>query len=179
MAYEAQAEGGGLVRALTPLQEAVPTALPQEDRVDSWRSLFRAHTGITARIERALSEEGLPPIGWFNVLWALHRSPRGRLRPRALVLEVTISKSGLTRLLDRLCDAGLTERVNLTDDRRGYEILLTEAGERTLRQMWPIYARELETHFSRMSEAEAEILRELLNRLEASSCESEDPECTT
>jgi len=179
MAFEAQRQDGGQVTPLAPLREAPPRALPHEERVDAWRSLFRTHTALTSRIEHALSDEGLPPIGWFDVLWALHRSPGGRMRPRSLVLEVAVSKSGLTRLLDRLCDAGLTERIRLTDDRRGHEIVLTEAGARTLRQMWPVYARELEQHFGRMSEAEAEMLHDLLARLEGSACESEDPDCET
>jgi DNA-binding MarR family transcriptional regulator len=179
MAFEAKEQDGGGVVSLSRLREAPPPALPDESRVDAWRSLFRTHMALTGRIERALSEEGLPPIGWFDVLWALHRSPRGRMRPRALVLEVAVSKSGLTRLLDRLCDAGLTERVSLADDRRGHEIVLTEAGARTLRQMWPVYASELERHFGPLSEAEGEMLHGLLARVEGSACASEDPDCDT
>jgi DNA-binding MarR family transcriptional regulator len=178
MAFQAQEEdGGGRVASLSRLREA-PSPLPDEARVDAWRSLFRTHMALTGRIERALTEEGLPPMGWFDVLWALHRSPRGRMRPRDLVLQVAVGKSGLTRLLDRLCDAGMTERVSLPDDRRGHEIVMTEAGARTLRQMWPVYASELERHFGKLSEAEGEMLHDLMTRVEGSACDaSGDPEC--
>jgi DNA-binding MarR family transcriptional regulator len=176
MDFDARLEDGSRVASLSRLREA-PSPLPEEGRVDAWRSLFRTHMALTGRIERALHEENLPPMGWFDVLWALHRSPRGRMRPRDLVLQVAVGKSGLTRLLDRLCDAGMTERVSLADDRRGHEIVMTDAGARTLRQMWPVYASELERHFGRMSEAEAETLRDLLAQVEGSACESEDPDC--
>jgi DNA-binding MarR family transcriptional regulator len=144
-----------------------------EARVDAWRSLFQAHGAVTSRIERALTGEDLPPVAWFDVLWALDRAETGRMRPRALVEHVAVSKSGLTRLLDRLVDAGMVERVSCPKDRRGYEIAMTEAGDRMLRAMWPVYVRELDHHFAGIDPEEAAMLRELLDRVEASACDGE------
>jgi DNA-binding MarR family transcriptional regulator len=144
-----------------------------EPRVHAWRALFTAHAAVTGRIERAMTQEDLPPPGWLDVLWALDRAQRGRMRPRELVEHVAISKSGLTRLLDRLVDAGMVERVSCPSDRRGYEIAMTEAGATVLREMWPVYSRELELHFAGISEVEAATLRELLERVGDSACGSE------
>src|SRR5437867_3312394 len=99
-----------------------------EAQLDAWRALLDAHAGVMARMEQALSEEQLPPLGWYDVLYALHRAPGQSLRPRDLGLHLTISKSGLTRLVDRIAAAGLIERKECQADRRGHLIALTDAG---------------------------------------------------
>jgi DNA-binding MarR family transcriptional regulator len=126
-------------------------------------------------MEQALSEEQLPPLGWYDVLWALYRAPGRSLRPRDLGLHLTISKSGLTRLVDRIVAAGLIERRECPADRRGHLIALTAAGESMLREMWPVFAAALDEHFaSRLSAAEARTLRSLLDRLREQACEGVD-----
>ena len=75
------------------------------------RSLLNAHAAMLERVEAALSEAGLPALAWYDVLWALYRADDRRLRAGELSESVvTISRSGLTRLVDRMVDAGLIER---------------------------------------------------------------------
>jgi DNA-binding MarR family transcriptional regulator len=138
---------------------------------DAWRALVNAHAALVGTFEEALADEQLPPLAWFGVLGALYRADDHRLRPRDLGLHLTISKSGLTRLVDRMVAAGLIERRDCPSDRRGHLIALTDSGEAVFRDMWPIYAQSFEASFaSRLSADEAETLRALLDRLRDTAC---------
>src|SRR3954447_23239335 len=95
-----------------------------------------AHTTMTAHIEDALSEAGLPPLAWYDVLWPVYQAEDRRLRMRELAEQVvTISRSGLTRLVDRIVDAGMLERAGTPGDRRGTDVILTDKGVALLKRM--------------------------------------------
>lgn len=119
-----------------------------EEALSAWRALLDAHASLTGLIEGELAAAGLPPLGWYDVLWPLHRAPRRRLRMSALAREVTISRTGLTRLVDRIEREGLLRREPVPEDRRGSYVVLTPAGSATLRRMWPVYERVLEATFA-------------------------------
>jgi DNA-binding MarR family transcriptional regulator len=119
-----------------------------EEMLGAWRALLNAHAHVTARVEDALREEELPPLAWYDVLWPLYRAPVRRLRMGALATEVTLSRTGLTRLVDRIERAGLLRREPAPEDRRGSYIVLTRAGVAMLRRMWPVYERVLEESFA-------------------------------
>lgn len=118
-----------------------------EDMLSAWRTLLNAHAQVTNDVETALAEAGLPPLAWYDVLWPLFRAPRRRLRMGALAAEVTLSRTGLTRLVDRLERDGLLRREPAPEDRRGSYVVLTRDGAAMLRQMWPVYERALEQSF--------------------------------
>jgi DNA-binding MarR family transcriptional regulator len=106
------------------------------------------------------------PLTWYDVLVALVGAPEHRLRLRELAHEVLLSRSGLTRLVDRLEAAGLLRREPDPTDRRGAFAVLTEAGYEALRRTWPLYARGIQDHFARHLEAdEAAILARALQRV--------------
>jgi DNA-binding MarR family transcriptional regulator len=78
---------------------------------------------------------------------------------------VVLSKSNLSRLADRLEDAGLIERQDCPEDRRGYDLLLTRAGRAMRKKMWPVYeARIKELFSSHLSVEEARVIGEALGR---------------
>jgi DNA-binding MarR family transcriptional regulator len=116
--------------------------------LDAWRALLNAHARLTARVEAALAEAELPPLAWYDVLWPLYRAPGHRLRMGVLAAEVTLSRTGLTRLVDRIERHGLLRREPAPEDRRGSYIVLTRAGTAMLRRMWPVYERVLEESFA-------------------------------
>jgi DNA-binding MarR family transcriptional regulator len=119
-----------------------------DETLSAWRAFLNAHARITARIEGALTEAGLPPLTWYDVLWPLHRAPGRRLRVGALAERVTLSRTGLTRLLDRVEREGLIRREPAPEDRRGSYVVITPAGSAVLRKMWPVYERALEDAFA-------------------------------
>lgn len=122
-------------------------------------------------IEQALGDAGLPPLSWYDVLWALRRAPDRTLRMGELADHVvTISRSGLTRLVERIEKAGYLRRERFEADHRGMWAILTPAGEELLRAMWPVYAREIRRFFvDVLTEDEAQALSALLTRVHAAA----------
>jgi DNA-binding MarR family transcriptional regulator len=145
----------------------IPPGGPSPDGLLAWRAFLRAHAAAVGRIERdlAASEPDLP-LTWYDVLVALVGAPDRRLRLRELAHEVLLSRSGLTRLVDRLEKAGLLRREPDPTDRRGAFAVLTDAGYEALRRTWPLYARGIEEHFARhLSDDEAAVLARVLQRI--------------
>jgi DNA-binding MarR family transcriptional regulator len=105
----------------------------------AWAVLLTAHAVLVEAIEDRLSRAGLPSLAWYDVLWALERSEEGRRRMHALADAVVLSRSNLTRLVDRLEKARLVRRVASEDDRRGAYAEITPEGRKLRRRMWPVY----------------------------------------
>src|SRR5262249_37813490 len=149
-----------------PDMTAAATTIP-ETHLDAWRAMLNAHAAMLEQVERELDDAGLPPLSWYDVLWALRRAPGGRLRMHELARAVvTISPSGLTRLVDRREAAGLLERRPCATDRRGYEAVLNGEGKAMLRRMWPVYSRVLQRDWvPALTEPQAGVLAEALARV--------------
>ena len=140
-------------------------------QLDAFKSVGRAKAALDARLEAALAADDLPPLSWYDVLCALDDAPDRSLRPRDLAYDVALTRSGLTRLLDRIYAAGLVERRECPSDRRGHLVVLTKSGEETLKLMRPVYARELHAGFaSLVTREEAEQLHGVLGRVTSSAC---------
>lgn len=118
-----------------------------EPHLNAWQAVLTAHAAVVARVEEALEEADLPPLSWYDVLWAVRRAPGRRVRMAELADRLTLSRGGLTKLADRLEAAGLLRREPAEDDGRGLYAVLTDAGEDMLRRMWPVYARVLRELF--------------------------------
>lgn len=136
------------------------------DRAVAWRALITANALVLEKIERALTEAGLPPLGWYDVLLELSGVPDGRLRMHELARAVVLSRSGLTRLVDRLEGAGLLRREPDPADRRGSYASITEDGREMLRRMWPVYAAGIAEHFGRhLTDEESRVVASALGRV--------------
>ena len=137
-----------------------------ETHLAAWRAVLNAHTSVVANAEAALAAAELPPLAWYDVLWALRRAPARRLRMAELAASLTISRGGLTKLADRLENAGFLRREPADDDGRGLYAVLTADGNRLLRRMWPVYSRALrETFVSAISSEEAAVIATALARV--------------
>ncbi len=127
-----------------------PTMSRNHDpKSQAWAVLLTAYATLTEKVETALAEAKLPPLGWCDVLWELEKAEGGKLRMHELARRVALSRSNLTRLADRLEDAGLIEREDTPHDRRGYHCVITRAGLAMRKKMWPVYKAEIESLFSR------------------------------
>jgi DNA-binding MarR family transcriptional regulator len=142
-----------------------------ETRVDAWRAVVTSHAAVTERIQRALVAADLPPLSWYEVLSAVKRSPTGRPRMSELAEWLTLSRGGITKLVDRLQEAGLLERVSCAQDRRSLQAQLTPAGERMLAEMLAIYEVELERHLQMLTPEEAELITAALHKVTGSTCD--------
>lgn len=135
-------------------------------RVAVWRSFLRAHAGVLRELERELAEDADLPLSWYDVLLQLAEAPDRRLRMSDLAERVLLSRSGLTRLVDRLQRAGLVSREPSREDLRGTFTVLTDAGFERLRCASPVHLRGIDGHWvSKFSDDELTQLGELLGRL--------------
>jgi DNA-binding MarR family transcriptional regulator len=139
-------------------------------RLDAWRAVVTSHAAVTDRVQRALAAADLPPLSWFEVLSAVKRSPTGRPRMSELADWLTLSRGGITKLVDRLQDAGYLERVSCAQDRRSLQAELTPAGEKMLDEMRTVYEAELERHLSGLSGQESELITAALHKVVGSTC---------
>ena len=95
-----------------------------------WRSFLRAHAVVLRELERELDRDAALPLAWYDVLLTLAQAPERKLRMAELADRVLLSRSGLTRLVDRLEKAGYVRREPSPDDARGTYTVLHPAGLR-------------------------------------------------
>jgi DNA-binding MarR family transcriptional regulator len=125
-----------------------------------WGLLLNVQARLTRSADADESAAGLLPTDWYDVLLTLSRAPGRRLRLSELADRIVFSRSGLTRLVDRIEREGLLRRERCEDDRRGAFAVLTDAGREALRRSWPIYKKQIDQRFARyLSPAEAEAMR--------------------
>jgi DNA-binding MarR family transcriptional regulator len=154
--------------SVPPAKEPSVTALRASDwRIGVWRTFLRAHAATMRELERELLTEVGMPIGWYDVLLQLAEAPERRLRMADLADRVLLSRSGLTRLIDRLQAEGLVRREPSPDDARGTYTVLTHEGMAQLRAAAPVHLAGIREHWLRhFSDDELRQLGALLDRLE-------------
>src|SRR3954447_25643396 len=94
----------------------------------AWRGLVRAHTCLIKRLDAQLEAEHGLAITSFEVLTRLGEAPGGKLRMHDIAASVMLSRSGLTRLVDRLERDGLVHRCSCENDARGAYAVITGEG---------------------------------------------------
>ncbi|HLU55042.1 MAG TPA: MarR family winged helix-turn-helix transcriptional regulator [Pseudonocardia sp.] len=143
-----------------------PRSAPTRDQLAAWRAFLRAHASITRALEAELVAEQDLPLASYDVLVQLAEAPGGQLRMTELADAVLLSRSGLTRLVDRLERSGLVARGPVEHDGRGVVARLTEAGLARLRTASRTHLRGIAHHFvSRLDEADLGQLERISNRL--------------
>jgi DNA-binding MarR family transcriptional regulator len=139
--------------------------------LEAWRAVVTSHAAVTERVQRALAAADLPPLSWFEILWAVERSPTGRPRMSELAEWLTLSRGGITKLVDRLQEAGYLERISCPQDRRSLQAELTPAGSRMLAEMRGVYEAEVERHLAALSAEDAAQITAALQKVVGSTCE--------
>ena len=92
--------------------------------------MLRAHAELTKELDAELAREHNLPLSSYEVLLYLADAPDGRMRMAELAESVLLSRSGLTRLVDRLEREGLLKRERCESDARGYFAQITPRGRR-------------------------------------------------
>jgi DNA-binding MarR family transcriptional regulator len=139
---------------------------PTEETVVAWARLIRARQLVVAGVEKDVKASGLPPLEWYDVLLELSRAPERGLRPYELEDRLLLAQYNLSRLIDRLQQAGLVEKRACPNDRRGFELRITEAGLDLRKRTWPAYAAAIQRQFgSKLAPGDAETLGNILARL--------------
>ena len=108
------------------------TALRTEE-LRAWRGMLQVHAAVTRALDADLRAEHGLALSSYEVLMLLGEADQDRLRMADIADRVLVSRSGLTRLIDRLVEAGLVERCACAADGRGAFAQLTDAGREKLR----------------------------------------------
>lgn len=136
-------------------------------RLRAWTAFLRAHARVVRALEQELGDEQDMALTDYDVLVQLANANPRRLRMSELADRLLLSRSGVTRLVDRLQASGLVERVICDDDRRGQWAALTPAGEERLRRAAPTHLRGVAEHFlDRLSPDELTVMERIFTRLE-------------
>ena len=145
-------------------------ARPDPAHLAAWRLLLETHATLTELLERELVAERGLSLSRYDVLLNLAEAPGGRLRMQELSNSVLLSKSGLSRLVDRMVEAGLVRRERCQADRRGWFAVLTDQGRSALRRAAPVHLRGIQEHFARHLVAdEVRVLTDVLARVVAAA----------
>lgn len=131
-----------------PVSDLVDRPLTARDpRLSPWRAFLLAHARVSRRLDEELRLEHDLSIAEYDTLLALALAPGRRMRMGPLAERVILSKSGVTRLIDRLVGDELVERSVCLADARGAEAVLTDRGMARLREASPTHLRGISEHF--------------------------------
>jgi len=137
-----------------------------DPRLNAWRSFLRAHAQVVRDLERELQDDQQLALTDYDVLVQLAAAGERRLRMSELADRLLLSRSGATRLIDRLVAEGLVERASCESDRRGQWASLTDAGSERVRRAAPTHLRGVATHFlDRLSTVDLAALQRMLDGL--------------
>ena len=124
---------------------------PTDDQLAVWKQLQWATALIMGRFRRDLAGSGLS-LEEFDVLIHLAPAPSGTLPlhelTASMVVADALSRSGITRLLDRMERDGLIRRTTSKHDRRRFDVTLTPTGRRRFAQVWPGHAEGIARYFA-------------------------------
>ena len=104
---------------------------PSPERLRAWRLFFESGLALQSVLDTELEHQAGLPLRWYDVLVQLEESPQG-IPMSALAGRILHSKSGFTRLVDKMEQAGLVRRVRPEHDRRSILVVLTEQGAQTM-----------------------------------------------
>lgn len=135
----------------------------------AWMSFLHASTRLMERLDAELEGHALS-LADYEILVHLSDEPSGELRMTELAARTLVSRSGLTRRLDRLVEAGLVARRSCATDRRGVLAVLTPAGRKRLEEAAPTHVAGVRRHFlDQLHGQDLESLAQCLNSVVSSS----------
>lgn len=148
------------------MSDTTTARLPTRAELGAWRSFLRAHARITRCLETELVAEQRLSLAAYDVLVQLAEAPRHRMRMTDLADAVLLSRSGVTRLVDRLERAGLVSRLRSDEDGRGVVAVLSERGGQRLQVATNTHWSGVVRHFAAViSPEELDLLGGLCGRL--------------
>ena len=140
---------------------------PSPERLRAWRLYFESALALLDVLDAELERDAGIPLRWYDVLVHLEETPDG-LRMNELAERILYSKSGFTRVVDRMEEAGLVRRVRPENDRRSILVVLTDEGRTTMEHARRHHRHGIEQHFSRhLTDADIKALTRALEKLSA------------
>lgn len=147
------------------------TAWLDDDEMQAWKAFLRASARLLERLDADLEVRFRMSLADYELLHYLAAAPSGELRMTELAEQTLVSRSGLTRRLDRLVEGGLVARRNCATDRRGVLAVITPTGRKRLEAAAPTHVEGVRRHF--VEQLAGQDLRALADSLEAVVASSE------
>jgi DNA-binding MarR family transcriptional regulator len=138
---------------------------PSPERLRAWRLFFESALALLDVLDAELEEAAGIPQRWYDVLVHLEESPQG-IPMNELAERILYSKSGFTRVVDRMEEAGLVRRSRVGNDRRTILIVLTDKGTETLERARRHHRDGIQRHFSQhLTNADIKALTRALEKV--------------
>ena len=138
---------------------------PSPERLRAWRLYFESALALLDVLDTELEHEAGIPMRWYDVLVQLEESPQG-IPMNELADRILYSKSGFTRVIDRMEEAGLVRRLRPQHDRRTILIVLTDKGTQTMEHARRHHRDGIERHFSQhLTQADIKALTRALEKI--------------
>jgi DNA-binding MarR family transcriptional regulator len=170
-------------KVVTPMAVTTSTTRPESIQLDerelrAWRGMLRAHAALTKALDADLESAHGLPLSSYEVLMYLNDAEGRKMRMRDLAASVILSRSGLTRLADRLEREGLIRRESCDDDARGAYAVLTPAGAEKLAVARSTHLAGVRSMFlQHFSEPELDALGDAWERVVPGSASAPGPSC--
>jgi DNA-binding MarR family transcriptional regulator len=129
------------------LHSELSLSSPSRERLVIWRSFFETAWALLDLLDADLQERAGVPLRWYDVL--VHLEENDRLRMNELATKILSSKSGLTRVIDKMEEAGLVARERPAGDRRAIDVSLTDEGRRALSEARALHRDAIEQFFAK------------------------------
>lgn len=143
-----------------------PPELLNRQELTAWRGMLRTYTLLQRELEARLEARDGLQNSTYEVLMHLSDAPDGRMRLSDLAELAILSRSGLTRLVDRLEREGHVSRERCPDDARGYFAVLTDEGRARVDAARSAYLQDVrELFLQRLSSSERDVLGEIWARV--------------
>ena len=141
-------------------------ALADDERLVLMRLLVGAHVRLNRVLGAELEEACGLPLSWYIGMIRMGRAPEGRITMTQLATELSLTSGGVTRMVDRMSEAGLVERHHCPSDRRSIYVGLTPAGLAKLAEATEAHLASLDLHLiAPLAPAERAQLAALLRKL--------------
>ena len=138
---------------------------PSPERLRAWRLFFESSLALLDILDAELERDAGISQRWYDVLVHLEESPEG-VSMNLLADRILYSKSGFTRVVDRMEEAGLIRRVRPAQDRRTILVVLTTKGSATLDRARAYHRDGIERHFAHyLSPADVKALTRALEKI--------------
>jgi len=135
-------------------------------QVEAWRQLLICQARMIRLIEIELRRQNLIPLTFYDVLLQLRYAPDYTMRFRDLNGEIVMSRSALSRAIDRMVKRHLVRKLDCPEDPRGLLLQMTSDGESSLKAAWPVYRQQIERLFGRhFTETDLDFLKTKLSAL--------------
>jgi DNA-binding MarR family transcriptional regulator len=147
--------------------EELSLSTPSIERLRAWRLYFESAMALVDVLDAELQRDTGIPMRWYDALVHLEETPDG-LRMNELAERILYSKSGFTRVVDRMEDAGLVRRVRPEHDRRSILVVLTGEGREKMEEARRHHRHSIEQHFSaHLADTDVKALARALEKLSA------------